>query len=219
MPRYTAAGIILAIGLGLGLGTQGLTAEPVKAFEGRRLFNSNCFLCHGTDGRGNGPLSSKLTNKPGDLSAPAVSAKSDALLARVVQGTAPHGKDLPRWNKGALSEPDVQALIAYIRFIQKSEHALIGDPEVGRQVYSRYCVVCHGEGGRGNGPMASLLTIHPADHTDGRTMNRLSNAQLMTYIAKGGPPGKSFMPAWEGLLTATEIEAVASYVRLLAFKK
>jgi mono/diheme cytochrome c family protein len=35
----------------------------------------------------------------------------------------------------------------------------------GKQEYQAYCASCHGEGGKGDGPMASILTIVPADLT------------------------------------------------------
>lgn len=35
----------------------------------------------------------------------------------------------------------------------------------GRAEYQSSCLACHGEQGRGNGPMAELLTIKPADLT------------------------------------------------------
>lgn len=35
--------------------------------------------------------------------------------------------------------------------------------ERGRQTYEVYCWNCHGETGRGNGPMAEMLTVRPTD--------------------------------------------------------
>lgn len=36
----------------------------------------------------------------------------------------------------------------------------------GRSGYAAHCAVCHGTEARGDGPMASLLTIRPTDLTD-----------------------------------------------------
>ncbi len=42
----------------------------------------------------------------------------------------------------------------------------VTEPEVlGRQEYRRACVSCHGDGGRGDGPMADVMTYEPADLT------------------------------------------------------
>ena len=42
-------------------------ADYSKSFDGYRIFRTNCFVCHGLDGTGNGPLASKLETKPADL--------------------------------------------------------------------------------------------------------------------------------------------------------
>ena len=41
----------------------------------------------------------------------------------------------------------------------------------GRQLYETYCASCHGLEARGDGPVASLLTIPPPDLTQIRTRN------------------------------------------------
>ncbi|MCS6926357.1 MAG: c-type cytochrome [Candidatus Binatia bacterium] len=41
----------------------------------------------------------------------------------------------------------------------------------GREEYRIYCASCHGEQGRGNGPMADILTVVPADLTQLRRKN------------------------------------------------
>jgi mono/diheme cytochrome c family protein len=41
----------------------------------------------------------------------------------------------------------------------------------GKQEYQTYCASCHGEGGKGDGPMTSILTIAPADLTQLRKKN------------------------------------------------
>lgn len=39
------------------------------------------------------------------------------------------------------------------------------EPEVGRALYAQYCVICHGENGRGEGVLARDLPVPPADLT------------------------------------------------------
>jgi Cytochrome C oxidase, cbb3-type, subunit III len=48
----------------IGLNASGLT-EDLDA--GKAEYLSSCATCHGADGKGNGPLSSKLKTKPADL--------------------------------------------------------------------------------------------------------------------------------------------------------
>jgi len=39
------------------------------------------------------------------------------------------------------------------------------DVVVGQETFVQYCSACHGEAARGNGPMASVLTLLPTDLT------------------------------------------------------
>lgn len=42
----------------------------------------------------------------------------------------------------------------------------MGDPEVGTLLYQKYCSVCHGAEGDGNGIVTKLMGIMPMDHTN-----------------------------------------------------
>ena len=88
----------------------------------------------------------------------------------------------------------------------------------GKKLYETYCVACHGEKGKGNGPAAQSLPAKPADHTNGAVMNPLSDQFLNDIIAKGGSAvGKSsFMPSWGGALNDKQIKDLSAYVRSLA---
>lgn len=200
------------------LTTPNALAEPSKAFEGRKIFNTSCFLCHGTDGKGNGPLSGKLAISVADLTDNSrLSKKTDRDLFRIIQGTAPHGlvsKDMPQWGL-AIPEPQIKTLVAYIRFLHRSRHPLIGNPEDGQVIYQRSCSVCHDNRGEGNGPLTNVMPMSPADHTDATKMNTISNKKLVAIISDGSS-GKTLMPGWKGILSQSEIKAVASYIRLLS---
>ncbi len=88
----------------------------------------------------------------------------------------------------------------------------------GRKLYLIYCLGCHGESGRGDGPGAGSLAIKPANHTDGARMNQLSDKHLLDIITKGGSAvGKSsFMPAWGSQLKEKQVRDLISYIRSLA---
>src|SRR5207249_9317560 len=91
----------------------------------------------------------------------------------------------------------------------------------GQRVFARYCAVCHGPDGRGNGPAAPSLIPHPRDFT------------LGLYKFKSTPPGMpptdddlvnivtnglqaSAMPYFRDILTADEIRSVVAHVRTLS---
>ena len=104
-------------------------------------------------------------------------------------------------------------MIAYLRFLGRSKHDLMGDPELGLGLYQKYCSVCHGEEGDGEGIMTELMGISPMDHTNPNEINALDNNELVKGILDG--KGR-FMPAWRGILSQNDVEALVSYIRLLS---
>jgi cbb3-type cytochrome c oxidase subunit III len=199
-----------------------VSANPPPAYEGRRLYVSYCQLCHGTDGKGEGPLAKVMQISPADLTT-TVRSRSDTILFKIITGEGRQtitGRDrhnllseaMPEW-KDVFTESQVKALIAYLRFLGSSRHGLMGDPEIGMQLYQKYCQVCHGEEGDGDGIMTSLMGIMPMDHTNPNETNSLDNEELVKSILDG--KGR-FMPAWRGILSQADVEALVSYIRLLS---
>ena len=76
----------------------------VPSNSGKEMFNSYCAVCHGTDGKGNGPAAAAMKTPPTNLT---VLSKSDggkypaAHVAAVIRGqanTPSHGsQDMPVW--------------------------------------------------------------------------------------------------------------------------
>jgi cbb3-type cytochrome c oxidase subunit III len=199
-----------------------VSANPPPAYEGRRLYVSYCQLCHGTDGKGAGPLARTMQISPADLTT-TVRSRSDTILMKIITGEGRQtitGRDrhnllseaMPEW-KEVFSASQVKALIAYLRFLGSTKHDLMGDPEVGMDLYQKYCQVCHGVEGDGDGIMTNLMGIMPMDHTNPNETNSLDNEELVESILDG--KGR-FMPAWGGILSQGDVEALVSYIRLLS---
>ena len=96
-----------------------------------------------------------------------------------------------------------------------------GDPERGERLYRRYCAVCHGSGGRGDGPNAAFLEDdQPRDLTDSRYFARLSDEHLYRVIADGGAAirGSRFMPPWGRTLSPAQLRDLVAFVRTLSMK-
>lgn len=204
------------------LTTLDVWAGPPAAYEGRRLFVSYCQLCHGESGKGDGPLAKAMKITPSDLTT-TVRSRSDTILRKIITGEGRQtitGRErhnllsdtMPEW-RDVFEDSQIDALIAYLRFLGRSRHELMGDPEVGSLLYQKYCQVCHGEEGDGDGIMTSLIGIMPMDHTNPNETNRLDNAELVSSILDG--KGR-FMPAWKGILSDSDVEALVSYIRLLS---
>ena len=87
----------------------------------------------------------------------------------------------------------------------------------GRHLFLKYCAVCHGTEGKGDGFNAFNLDPKPRDFTDVRYMSALSDARLMETIIQGGRGVNRsvLMPSWGGRLTTSEQTYVTAYVRSL----
>ncbi len=219
MGRFVVCVTVL---LALAIGSSAWAIEPTTAYEGQRLFVSHCQLCHGADGKGDGPLARNLGLTMIDLTL-TVRARSETMLRTIISGDGGPivtGRDrhnlltdaMPNWGQ-VFDDSQIDALIAYMRFLGTAKHPLLGDPEQGARLYRKYCAVCHGDEGYGDGPMTQLIDLEPADHTNSVTMNRLTNDELIAFILEGNG---EYMPAWQGILDEDEIEALVSYIRLLS---
>ena len=81
----------------------------------------------------------------------------------------------------------------------------------GETVVKERCELCHGAGGKGDGPAGAPLNPKPRNWTDKAYMNTQTDDQLYDVIYNG----KGSMPAWgkTGILTETEIRSAIMKVR------
>jgi len=87
--------------------------------------------------------------------------------------------------------------------------------DLGKAVYARECLSCHGVTGKGNGPSASGLEKHPGDFTNLQKMNQQSDGELFWKITEGNKPMASFKKT----LTEEERWHVVNYLRTLIPKE
>ncbi|HEY2859411.1 MAG TPA: c-type cytochrome [Terracidiphilus sp.] len=79
------------------------------------------------------------------------------------------------------------------------------DPTSGKQMFSSYCAPCHGQDGRGNGPVAGSLKLQPTDLT---TLSKTNKGKYpdthVIAVLKFGPNvpshGNAQMPVWGPVL-------------------
>jgi len=88
----------------------------------------------------------------------------------------------------------------------------------GAAIYRRHCQSCHGEDGRGDGPMAAALPHPPADLTHHfHRAPGLGDDYLFWRVSEGGKvepflSQQSVMPAFKSQLTVEERWAVLAYI-------
>ena len=89
---------------------------------GKKTYDLMCARCHGSAGKGDGPVSRALPTKPGSLAnGQHMKTLTDEYLFTVIkEGGASVGKSplMPAW--GGLSDQDVWNVVAYIRSLAKS---------------------------------------------------------------------------------------------------
>jgi cytochrome c oxidase cbb3-type subunit 3 len=81
--------------------------------------------------------------------------------------------------------------------------------------YQTYCVKCHGENGKGDGPGAAMLNPKPRDYTDCTKMQGKKDDELFKVIKDGGDSvGLSAdMQPFGGNLSDDEIHALVKFIR------
>ena len=83
----------------------------------------------------------------------------------------------------------------------------------GRQAFQRYCAPCHGEDGKGGGPLAPR-NVHPPDLTDAEWAHGDTDGEIFASIRDGVGP-KFDMKPMKSRMTDTEIWNVVNYLRSL----
>ena len=80
----------------------------------------------------------------------------------------------------------------------------------GAQLFQGNCAHCHAADGTGRNWVGSFLEPRPPDLTDSQVMAALSPERLAGSV-RDGRSGTA-MPAWRGVLDASEIDALVTYM-------
>lgn len=91
-------------------------ADQASLARGAELFQINCALCHGADGKGSGPIAAFIVNKPADLTGFLVRSLSDRAIFAAISNGVP-GR-MPALNEN-LTVRERWDVINYIRSLQK----------------------------------------------------------------------------------------------------
>src|SRR6201981_2087398 len=99
------------------------------------------------------------------------------------------------------------------------EIALGYQQTLGRRLNEQYCERCHN-------PESTVervsnydnLEIKPHPFTEGDTLNKMSDADLVAIITHGGPAlnKSALMPAWGNTLSKSDIQALISYIHAIS---
>ena len=93
--------------------TNPLGADAAAA--GAEVFRTNCEVCHGPQGHGDGPAGQSLDPKPRDLAVLQASVGDDYLFWRISTGKP--GTAMVAW-KGILTDDQIWQSVAFIRTLK-----------------------------------------------------------------------------------------------------
>lgn len=92
----------------------------------------------------------------------------------------------------------------------------------GMVLFSAYCASCHGEAGRGDGPVAPRLArdfnVKPTDFSQPAWQAGRSDQQLLRIVQSGGRVvhRTAFMPAWGATLNPQQTRDMVAFLRELS---
>jgi mono/diheme cytochrome c family protein len=87
---------------GAGSPVNPISPDQASQERGRGLYEINCAICHGEQGKGDGPVAEKLIRKPADLKGPNATSLSDGEIFLVIT----NGVQPPAATRGGM--PDLK---------------------------------------------------------------------------------------------------------------
>jgi mono/diheme cytochrome c family protein len=202
------------------------TGEPAEApapfqlgdeqARGKVVYETMCWSCHGSAGRGDGPAVLAGSVAPprnliaGDLSGAAVRRLEADFRAEVgsLDPGHPHMHNV-------LSIIDIEAFASALAYLPALAYPpeLPGSAIAGHRNYILRCQGCHGASGRGNGPGAEVLDVVPADFTrDTLLAARDFEAAFQKVRTGGGGVHGSSMPAWGVMFNDGDVWDLVAYI-------
>ena len=85
--------------------------------KGKAVYEQRCLACHGSQGKGDGPMGTLLVPPAADFTSATSRKKSDADLLQIIEKGKPPTA-MAAW-KGQLSEQDIQHVLAYVKTLRK----------------------------------------------------------------------------------------------------
>lgn len=127
-------------------------------------------------------------------------------------------KNVPTAKQESIKDSTALVDSSNLATFPKAVELLSYEQRQGKELYTKYCAICHGKEGKGDGFNAFNLEPRPRDFTDLKYMNALSDARLIETVIKGGRGvnRSPLMPTWGGRLKNDEVAYVLSFVRSLS---
>ncbi|MCK5650030.1 MAG: c-type cytochrome [Gemmatimonadetes bacterium] len=184
--------------------------------RGKEVYESVCWSCHGSAGRGDGPaVIAAAVDRPPDFTTgmyPRTTGRElESRILAALQMTDPSHPHMQNV-RSYLAETAFGDALAYIPALGYPPE-IAGSAIAGQAMYALRCKGCHGADGRGAGDAVSLLEADPADFTfDSLVAARNFNGLFQRIQNGGSGVHGSSMPTWGVLLTDGEIWDLVAYI-------
>lgn len=180
----------------MGMPVEEIIADPEAMKMAQRLFNNNCTVCHGSDGRG----SYGFPNLADDDWL--YGGTIETIRQSITQGRK---GAMPAWGS-VIGEEGVDQVAEYVFKLSGREHD-VAKAEAGQGVFLTYCAACHGPDGAG------MQVLGSPDLTDGAWLYG-GSPTLVRHSIRAGRNGN--MPAQQHQLKEEKINLLAAYVYRLS---
>ncbi len=185
--------------------------------SGKQLFDVFCWTCHGSTGRGDGPLVAGKTvlTPPNFMEGRYPGMSPSDFEARFAE--VDPARRLPGHMEYIRSviEPDKFREVLYYIPSLIYPSAIPGSALSGSLIYAGRCRLCHGETGRGDGEVGlTMKSIHPADFTRDTLLAQQNWEGLFLKIRGGGAGPHTAMPHFGSLFSESEMWDLVAYISM-----
>ena len=121
-----------------------------------------------------------------------------------------------RWIRSGVGIAAGALLLAGVRVRAADQISPAAEKEA-QDIFKTRCTMCHGPGGKGDGPNARALPVPPARHASREAMSVRPDDSLYDTIAGGGAimNRSPRMPAYGTTLSPPQIRALVRHIRSL----
>ncbi|GMR14253.1 MAG: hypothetical protein BMS9Abin29_2497 [Gemmatimonadota bacterium] len=185
--------------------------------SGKQLYDVFCWTCHGSTGRGDGPLTAGKTvlSPPNFMEGRYAQMSASDFEARFAEDDP--ARRLPghmEYVRSVIKPDKFREVLAYLP-------ALTYPPEIpgsaisGSATYASRCLLCHGETGKGDGEVGvTLKDIRPADFTIDTLLAQENWPGLFEKIKGGGQGPHTAMPHFGTLFSESELWDLVAYIAM-----
>ena len=211
---------------------------------GKQVYDAKCAVCHGKEGKGDGPATAALDPKPRDFTLGKYKYRStesgsiptdDDLLKSIRKGL--HGTAMIDWESN-IGGDSLRAILDFVKLFsprfksEKPKPVQVGlvvpisnaTIDAGRKVYDRLqCSKCHGHDGKGTGAEVTTFMddwgfeTHSTNLTEPWTFRGGSSIRDIYLRFRTGMDGTP-MPSYVGAASDRDLWSVAQYVASIARK-